>query len=79
MSRSQLFAALAGVVAAVVFAYFALMAGRPDALARVLLRRGNEAKGWTEERLSIRVRLLGILGAFVALAAILLAIVRIVR
>jgi len=78
MTRSHAFVAFAGVLAALAFAYFSLMVARPDALARVLLRRGYEARGWTEVRLATRVRLLGVLGALVALAAILLAIVRIV-
>ena len=78
MSRSQAFAAFAGILAAVALAYFSLMIAKPDALARVLLRRGYEAKGWTEQRLAVRVRILGIAGAGVALAGILLAIVRIV-
>ena len=78
MSRSQAFAAFAGVLAAFALAYFALMIAKQDAMARVLLRRGYEAKGWTEERLTVRVRILGVAGATVALAGILLAIVRIV-
>ena len=78
MSRSQGFAAFAGVLALLALAYFGLMIAQPDALARVLLRRGYEARGWTEQRLALRVRILGVAGAGVALAGILLAIVRIV-
>jgi len=78
MSRSQGFAAFAGVLALLALAYFGLMIAQPAALARVLLRRGYEAKGWTEQRLAVRMRILGILGGLVALAGILLAIVRIV-
>ena len=78
MSRSAGFVAFAGVLALVALAYFGFIAARPDAFARVLLHRGYEAKGWTEQRLAARVRLLGILGAALALAGILLAVVKIV-
>ena len=77
MTRAQGFALLAGVLAAVALAYFALMAARPAPLARVLLRRGYAARGWTEERLAGRIRVLGVAGAVVALAALGLAVVRV--
>jgi hypothetical protein len=78
MNRSQMIAVLGGVLSAVVLAYFALIVARPDALARVLLRRGYAERGWDEPRLAARMRLIGIAGCVAALAAILLAIVKFV-
>ena len=71
-------AVLGGVLEAVALAYFLLLAAKPKPFARILLRRGYEGRGWTEKRLSARVRLIGVVGAVIALAAILLAIVRFV-
>ena len=76
MNRSQLVATLGGVIAAVALAYFALIAAKPRPLASILLRRGYEERGWNEERLALRLRLLGVVGSALALAAILLAIVK---
>lgn len=78
MMRAHLIALVGGFVALIALAYFALLAARPEAFAHILLRRGYEQRGWTEQRLTIRVRALGVLGGVVALAAILLAIVRFV-
>ena len=78
MNRARLIGGIGVFVGIVAFAYFALIASQPGSLARVLLRRGYEARGWTEARLSVRLRLVGIAGATVALAAILLAIVKFV-
>jgi hypothetical protein len=78
MSRSIGFLAFAAILALIALAYFTFIAARPAAFARVLLHRGYEAKGWTEQRLATRVRLLGTLGAGLALAGIVLAIVKIV-
>ena len=78
MSRVQSVAVLAGFLAAIALAYFGLIAAKPRPLARVLLHRGYEQRGWNEQRLALRLRLLGVLGAVLALAAILLAIVRFV-
>jgi hypothetical protein len=76
VSRTQMIAVLGGVLEAVALAYFVLFAARPEPIARILLRRGYEQRGWTEARLASRVRLIGVLGAVVALAAILLAIAK---
>ncbi|HEY5540573.1 MAG TPA: hypothetical protein VIL41_03860 [Coriobacteriia bacterium] len=78
MSRAHLLDLFGGLMAAIVFAYFTLFAVRPRPLARELLRRGYEQRGWTEERLALRLRLLGLLGVALALAAILLAVVKFV-
>ena len=78
MSRTQVLSVLAGVLAAVALAYFAFLGARPAPLAQILLRRGYEETGWTEQRLAARVRLLGVVGCTAALAAIVLAIVKFV-
>ena len=78
MNREHLIGGIGVFVGIVAFAYFALIASKPESLARVLLRRGYEARGWNEARLAFRLRLIGIAGAVVALAAILLAIVKFV-
>ena len=78
MSHKQAFDVFGGILALVALAYFALIAARPGALARVLLARGYEAKGWNEPRLTARMRLLGVAGALLSLAGILLAIVKFV-
>jgi hypothetical protein len=78
VSRTQSIAVLGGVLEALALAYFVLLAARPQPIARILLRRGYEERGWTEERLASRVRLIGVAGAAVAGAAILLAIVKFV-
>lgn len=78
MTRARLIGALGGLVAALVLAYFALLAAKPRPLARILLRRGYEDRGWTEQRLAARIRVLGVAGVLVALAAILLAVAKFV-
>ncbi len=70
--------ALLAVLALVAMAYFVYMIRRADALADVLMRRGYEARGWTQKRLSARMRLLGILGVAVAVAAVVLAAIKMV-
>ena len=70
--------ALLAILALVAMAYFAYVAWRADALAEVLMRRGYEARGWTQPRLSARMRLLGIVGVLVALAAVALAVSKMV-
>lgn len=77
MSRPVLMAFL-GLLALVALSYFALMAWRAEALARVLLRRGYEARGWSEPRLALRLRILGVAGVVVAVVAVALAVVKIV-
>ncbi len=47
--------ALLAVLALVAMAYFVYMIRRADALADVLMRRGYEARGWTQKRLSARM------------------------
>jgi hypothetical protein len=76
--KAHAISALSGVLALVVLAYFALMAAKPGALARVLLRRGYEGRGWTEAKMAMRLRLIGVAGSGLALAVILLAIVKFV-
>jgi hypothetical protein len=78
VSRLQGIALLGAFVALLAGAYFATFALKPQPIARILMRRGYEQRGWTEERLTSRVRLLGSLGVILALAAILLAIVKFV-
>ena len=77
MSRPALMALL-GVLALVALAYFALVAWRAEALAAVLLRGGYEARGWTQERLATRLRILGVIGVVVAVAAVAVAVSKMV-
>jgi hypothetical protein len=67
-----------GVLELVALAYFALVIWRAEALAAVLLRGGYAAKGWTLPRLASRLRLLGIVGVVVAVAAIVIALAKVV-
>jgi hypothetical protein len=69
---------LLAVLALIAMAYFAYLAWRADALADVLMRRGYAARGWTQARLSARMRLLGIFGVLVAVAAVSLALTNMV-
>ena len=78
MSRVQIISIVGVIVALSAGAYFALFAVKPLPLARIMLRRGYEKRGWTEQRLAGRVRFFGVLGVILALAAILLAIVKFV-
>jgi hypothetical protein len=79
VSRSQVIFLLAGLAEVLVGAYFVLLAAKPEPIARILMRRGYEKRGWTEKRLAGRVRLIGVVGAVLALAAILLAIAKFIR
>ena len=74
MIRAHIIAILCIVLAAVALGYFGFVFLRSDVFARVLLRRGYEKRGWTEDRLALRIKMLGVAGALVALAAILLAL-----
>jgi hypothetical protein len=58
------------VLELVALAYFAFVIWRAEALAAILLRAGYGDRGWTEARLASRLRLLGFVGATVALAAV---------
>ena len=78
MSRLQGIALFGAFVALLAGAYFAMFALKPQPIAHILMRRGYEQRGWTEQRLAGRVRFLGALGVVLALAAILLAIVKFV-
>jgi len=78
VSRVQIISIVGVIVALSAGAYFALFAVKPLPLARIMLRRGYEKRGWTEQRLAGRVRFFGVLGVILALAAILLAIVKFV-
>ena len=76
MSRSAIMVFMA-FLEFVALAYFALMIWRAEALAAVLLRRGYEARGWTLTRLARRLRLLGVVGAIVALIAVAVAVAKV--
>ena len=73
MTRTQLIGIMCGVLAAVALAYFALLAANPEPIARVLLARGYAERGWTQDRLARRVRLLALAGAVLSGAAMVLA------
>ena len=76
MNRPALMVFL-GVLELVALAYFALVIWRAEALAAILLRGGYAAKGWTLPRLASRLRLLGIVGVVVAVAAIVIALAKV--
>jgi hypothetical protein len=78
MNRAQVIALIGVFVGVIAAAYFGFLAANPEPVARILLRRGYEKRGWTEERLAKRVRSLCTVGVVLALAAILLAIVKFV-
>jgi len=78
VSRAQIISIVGVIVALAAGAYFALFAVKPLPLARIMMRGGYEKRGWTEQRLAGRVRFFGVLGVVLALAAILLAIVKFV-
>jgi hypothetical protein len=61
----------------VALAYFVLVIWRAEALAAVLLRRGYAERGWTEARLAFRLRLLGVVGAVLALIAVVVAVAKV--
>ncbi len=65
-----------GVLALVAAAYFALIAWRADSFASALLHRGWAEKGWTQARLTARLRVLGVVGVLVSLGAMGLAVFR---
>ena len=67
-----------GVLELVALAYFALVIWRADALAAVLLRGGYAARGWTEPRMASRLRLLGVVGVVVAIAAVVIAVTKVI-
>ena len=60
---------LLAVLELVALAYFAFMIWRAEGLATILMRGGYEARGWTQEKLASRLRMLGIIGVVVAVAA----------
>ena len=74
MNHAHLVGVLCGVLAVIAAAYFALLAARPDPLARVLLSRGYADRGWNPQRLALRIRALGLAGVVLAGAAIVLAV-----
>jgi hypothetical protein len=76
LTKSPLIAVLGTGLGLVVLAYFAFMTWKSPALARILLRRGHGADDWSEQRLTTRLRVLGVAGMSVSAAAILLAITR---
>lgn len=60
---------LLAVLELVALAYFAYVIWRAEGLASILMRGGYEARGWTQPKLASRLRLLGIVGVVVAVAA----------
>ena len=74
MSHAHLVGVVCGVLAVIAAAYFVLLAARPDPLARVLLSRGYADRGWDQQRLALRIRLMGLAGVVLAGAAIVLAV-----
>jgi hypothetical protein len=70
--------ALLAVVELVALAYFILVIVRAEALAAILLRAGYAARGWTLARLVSRLRLLGVIGVVVAVAAVVIASMKVV-
>jgi hypothetical protein len=65
------------VLSAVSLAYFGTVTWQAPSLARELLHRGYEARGWTEQRLTLRLRMIGVLGAVLSAVAFGVACVRI--
>jgi hypothetical protein len=61
-------------LAAVAGAYFVVVAWRADVLARLLLRRGWDQRGWSEPGLTLGVRVLGVAGAALGFAGTALAV-----
>jgi len=74
--KSPLIPVILGVLALVALAYFALIAWRADEFAAALLHRGWDKRGWTQPRLALRLRLVGVAGVVVAVAAVGLAVFR---
>ena len=64
------------VLSGLVGAYFSVIAWRAMSMAAVLMRAGYEAKGWTVQRLSARIRFVGALGFALALAVLVLSLRR---
>jgi hypothetical protein len=77
MSRPALMVLLS-LLALVTLAYFVFVFLRADALAAVLLRARYGERGWTQARLASRLRLLGTAGILVAIAALAIAVTKIV-
>lgn len=69
---------LLGVLELIALAYFVFVIWRAEGLAAVLMRGGYEARGWTVERLASRLRLLGFVGVGVALAAMVIAAMKVI-
>jgi hypothetical protein len=69
---------MVAVLAAIAGAYFVIVAWRAGALARVLLPRGYAARGYDEPGLTLRLRILGCVGAALSVAGVGVAVARIV-
>jgi hypothetical protein len=69
------FGLLAGL-AALAGLYFALFVWRAHTLAGVLLHRGWAERGWTEPRLALGLRILGLAGVALAIVAVVMAMSR---
>lgn len=74
--KSTVVPVILGLLALVALAYFALIAWRAEEFAGALLHRGWDKRGWTQPRLALRLRLIGIAGVAVAVAAVGLAVFR---
>jgi hypothetical protein len=77
MSRPALMVLLS-LLALVALAYFVFVFLRAEPLAAVLLRARYGERGWTQVRLASRLRLLAIAGVAVAVAALVIAAMKIV-
>jgi hypothetical protein len=69
---------MTAVLTALSAGYFGVVLWRADLLSRLLLRRGWEARGWTEPRLTLLLRVLGGAGLALSLAGLAVSIARIV-
>ncbi len=69
--------ATVAVLAAVAAAYFGVLLWRAASFARVLLNRGYAERGFTEAGLTLRLRVLGLVGLALSVAGLGVAIVRI--
>ena len=66
------------VLAALAFLYFVFLAWRADGLADVLLARGWAARGWSHGRTMLLLRVIGVAGAVLSAAGVVIAISKIV-
>jgi hypothetical protein len=62
----------------VALAYFAFVIWRADGLATILLRSRYSERGWTQARMTSRLRLLGSVGVAVAVVTAGIAVTKMV-